>query len=170
MPEYAVLLQICEEKMDSSDLARFITNHDIQAEIVHLPVETPTVAAAADAVKVKPEQIIKSVLFMADGSPVLVVTNGLTRIHRKRLADVLEMSRRRVKIANGDQVLAITGYAVGAVPPFGHPTPIPTLLDAGVLSESIIYGGGGENNALMRLSTNELQRVIEGNIVDIADR
>jgi prolyl-tRNA editing enzyme YbaK/EbsC (Cys-tRNA(Pro) deacylase) len=156
--------------MDSSDLAHFIVIHDIEAEIVHLPVETPTVAAAAAAVNVKPEQIIKSVLFMADGSPLLVVTNGLTRIQRKRLADVLGMSRRRVKIANGEQVQTITGYAVGAVPPFGHPAPIPTLLDVGVLAESTIYGGGGENNALMRLSTEELQRVIDGDTVDIADR
>lgn len=156
--------------MDSSDLSRFIEAHEIQAEIVHLPVETPTVAAAAEAVNVRPEQIVKSVLFVADGSPVLVVANGLTRIHRKRLADVIGMSRRRVKMANGEQVLAVTGYAVGAVPPFGHPQRIPTLLDAGVMEETTIYGGGGENNALMRLSTQELQRVIEGDIVDIADR
>lgn len=156
--------------MNSSDLARFITRHEIQAEIVHLPIETPTVEAAADAVNVRPEQIIKSVLFMADGSPVLVVTNGLTRIHRKRLADVLDMSRRRVKMANAEQVLAATGYEVGAVPPFGHLAPLPTLLDQGVLSEEIIYGGGGENNALMRLSSGELQRVLEAIIVDIVDR
>lgn len=156
--------------MNSSDLAHFISTHGIHAEIVHLTVETPTVAAAADAVSVKPEQIVKSVLFMADGSPVLVVTNGLTRVQRKRLADVLGMSRRRVKIATVEQVLAITGYAVGAVPPFGHPAQIPTLLDVGVLAESTIYGGGGENNALMRLSVEELQRVIDGDVVDIADR
>lgn len=156
--------------MDSTDLAQFITTHDIKAEIVRLPVETPTVAAAADAVNVKPEQIIKSLLFMADGSPVLVIANGLTRIHRKRLATVLDMSRRRIKIANAEQVLDITGYAVGAVPPFGHPTRLPTLLDAGVLVESTIYGGGGESNALMRLSTIELQRVIDGDVVDVADR
>jgi Cys-tRNA(Pro) deacylase len=156
--------------MDSSDLAYFIATHDIKAEIVHLPVETPTVAAAADAVNVKPEQIIKSLLFMADGHPVLVVTNGLTRVHRKRLATVLSMSRRRIKIATVEQVLAITGYVVGAVPPFGHLSNLPTLLDAGVLAESIIYGGGGQSNALIRLSPYELQRVVNGELVDIADR
>ena len=156
--------------MNSSDLAQYIESNEIKAEIVHLPVETPTVAAAADAVNVKPEQIIKSVLFLADGSPILVVTNGLTRVHRKRLADLLGKSRRRVKMANAEQVMAITGYAVGAVPPFGHLAKIPTLLDVGVLAEAIIYGGGGENNALMRLSTVELQRAIKGDVVDIADR
>ena len=156
--------------MDSSDLALFIRRHDIKAEIVYLAVETPTVATAADALNVRPEQIIKSLLFMADGNPLLVVTNGLRRIHRKRLADVLKMSRRQVKIASKKQVLTITGYEVVAVPPFGHMEQISTLLDVGVLSESTIYGGGGADNALMRLSTAELQRVINGEVADIAER
>ena len=156
--------------MDSSDLSSFIGARNISAQIIHLPVETPTVAAAAEAVGVRPEQIIKSVLFMADGQPVLVVANGLTRIHRKRLATVLKMSRRRVKIASGEQVLDITGYAVGSVPPFGHPTPLRTLLDQGVLTETIVYGGGGESNALMRLTPTELQQVVIGQVVDIAHR
>ncbi len=156
--------------MNSSDLARFIATNDIEAEIIYLPVATPTVAAAAEAVHVKPEQIIKSLLFMAEGSPVLVVTNGLTRIHRQRLAAVLGLSRKRIKIASKEQVKASTGYMVGAVPPFGHPKRLPTLLDAGVFTESIIYGGGGEENALMRIATDELQRIIDGKVVDIADR
>ncbi|MDX1415850.1 MAG: YbaK/EbsC family protein [Candidatus Promineifilaceae bacterium] len=156
--------------MDTTDLATFIAANGIEAEIVHLPVETLTVAAAAEAVHVKPEQIIKSVLFVADGRPVLVVANGLARIHRKRLADELGMSRRRVKMANADQVLAITGYEVGAVPPFGHPHPLPALIDQEVMKETAVYGGGGASNALMYLSTVELLRVIQGRIAAVADR
>lgn len=156
--------------MDSSDLASFIADNDIKAEIVYLPVETLTVAAAAEAMKVRPEQIIKSVLFLADGRPVLVVANGLTRIHHKRLADELRISRRRTKMAGAEQVLAITGYNVGAVPPFGHISQLPALIDSSVLEETAVYGGGGESNALMYLSTSELQRVLQARIVDIADR
>jgi prolyl-tRNA editing enzyme YbaK/EbsC (Cys-tRNA(Pro) deacylase) len=156
--------------MDSSDLARFIAENDIEAEIVHLPQETLTVAAAADALNVRPEQIIKSVLFLADERPILVVANGLTRINYKALADELEISRRRVKMAGAEQVLAITGYNVGAVPPFGHPVKLPVLIDGGVLAETAVYGGGGVSNALMYLSTMELQRVLQGKVVQIADR
>jgi len=156
--------------MNSTDLARYIEQHEIEAEILHLQSETPTVAAAAAVLGVQPEQIIKSVLFLADGRPVLVVANGLTRVHRKQLADALAMSRRRVKMADGQQVEAITGYPIGAVPPFGHPQRLDTLLDQGVLQEEVVFGGGGEINALMRVTVPELQRATCGRIVDIADR
>ena len=109
-------------------------------------------------------------LFIADGRPVLVITNGLTRIQRKRLADALDMSRRRVKMADGEQVQSITGYEIGAVPPFGHPQQLDTLLDQGVLQQAVVFGGGGETNALMRVAVSELQRVTGGRVVDIADR
>ena len=151
--------------MNSTDLATFISDNEIAAEIVELPVETLTVADAADAVHVKPEQIIKSVLFLADGRPILVIANGLARIHHKKLADELEISRRRIKMANPEQVLEITGYKVGAVPPFGHPVRLPALIDCGVMEETAVYGGGGESNALMYVSTSELQRVLQGRIV-----
>ncbi len=156
--------------MNSTDLACYIEQHEIEAEILHLQSETPTVAAAAAALGVQPEQIIKSVLFLADGRPVLVIANGLTRVHRKQLADALAMSRRRVKMADGQQVEAITGYPIGAVPPFGHPQRLDTLLDQGVLQEEVVFGGGGEINALMRVTVPELQRATCGRIVDIADR
>lgn len=156
--------------MNSIDLADYIEQHEIEAEILHLRAETPTVAAAADAAGVRPEQIVKSVLFIADGRPVLVITNGLTRIQRKRLADALDMSRRRVKMADGEQVQSITGYEIGAVPPFGHPLKLDTLLDRGVLQQEEVLGGGGETNALMRVTVGELQRVTDGRVVDIADR
>lgn len=156
--------------MNSSDLKQYLLRHDIPAEIVVLSVETPTVAAAAAAVGVEPAQIVKSVLFLADGRPLLVVTNGLTRIQRKRLADAVSLSRRKIKIADGDDVARLTGYPVGAVPPFGHPQPLPTLLDAGVLEQDVVYGGGGTSNALLRLSPDVLRRASGAQVVDIADR
>ncbi len=155
--------------LDSRHLFQFISEHDIAAEIVQLEVGTPTVADAAEAVGVQPEQIIKSVLFLADKKPVLVIANGLTRIDRKHLADHLEVSRRRVKIASAEQVLAVTGYKAGAVPPFGHVEPLRTVVESAVPLQSTIYGGGGEVSALMRLTVSELQRVVGNEVVDLAE-
>jgi prolyl-tRNA editing enzyme YbaK/EbsC (Cys-tRNA(Pro) deacylase) len=153
--------------MNANDLNQFIQRHQIDAHIIHLVMETPTVPAAAQALGVQPAQIIKSILFLADGRPCLIVANGLTRIHYKRLADHLGISRRRLKMADAAQVLNITGYPVGAVPPFGHKSPLPTTIEAGVLVQAELYGGGGEINALMRVTLTELRRVVGEDVAEL---
>ena len=153
--------------MDSRDLQRFIDETKVRATIVHLPSETPTVEDAARAVGCQPEQIGKSILFLANGVPYLVVANGVTRVGYKRLADHLRTSRRRLKLAKPDTVLDITGYPVGTVPPFGHKTVLPTIVEARVVEQEVIYAGGGAINALMRLTTDELLRVSGAEVISL---
>jgi prolyl-tRNA editing enzyme YbaK/EbsC (Cys-tRNA(Pro) deacylase) len=147
--------------LNAMDLQKFIDDKRIEAEILQLAVDTPTVAAAAEALGVAPAQIIKSVLFLADGAPVMVIASGLARLNRKALADFLGVARRRVKIASAEQVLAHTGYVAGAVPPFGYGKPIETVVETAVFQQSgTVYGGGGELHALMQLTVAELKRVV----------
>lgn len=158
-----------EVSLDSIHLARFNSEHGFDAEMIHLQEETLTVAAAAAALRVTPEQIIKSVLFLADSEPVLVIASGTTRIDRKRLAAHLGVSRRRIKIASGEQVLSITGYPVGAVPPYGHKQSLRTVVDSDVLGQSIVYGGGGEIRCLMRLSVADLRQAVGNEVADLTE-
>lgn len=160
--------------MNSDDLTQFIETHDIQADIVFLDEHTPTVEAAADAVGVRPEQILKSVLFVVkegdgDYRPLLVISNGLSRIDYKSLADHLGVSRKRLRMARPKQVLAMTGYPVGTVPPFGHTEVVPTVLDEDVTRQEKVYAGGGAINALMRLKVAELQRVLDAPVVNVSE-
>ena len=154
--------------MDAGDLEQYVREAGIPAEVVRLAVETPTVSAAATAVNASVDQIVKSLLFLVDGEPLLVVANGETRVGYKRLADYLGVSRRGVKLANAAQVREILGYEVGAVPPFGHKTPVRTLVEAGVLAQEEVYAGGGGMNALVRLRVAELLRVIGGETANLA--
>lgn len=150
-----------EKSYTAANLQKFIEEQGITAQILHLDVDTPTVADAAVSLNVAPEQIIKSVLFVADGQPVMVIASGLARLDRKALADFLGVSRRRVKIASAEQVLAHTGYVAGSVPPFGYKQPIETVVETAVLKlTGPIYGGGGDIHALMQLTVTELQRVV----------
>jgi prolyl-tRNA editing enzyme YbaK/EbsC (Cys-tRNA(Pro) deacylase) len=73
-------------------------------------------------------------------------------------------------MADEDHVKTIAGYAIGAVPPFGHPQKLETVIDQAVLKQNEVFGGGGEINALMRVPVPELQRVTAGYIFEIADR
>jgi Cys-tRNA(Pro) deacylase len=159
--------------MDAKDLQRFIDEAGIDAEIVLLAETTPTVEAAAEAVGVQPAQIVKSVLFVVkdpDGAkrPQLVVTNGLSRVDYRALAAYLGTSRRRVRMARAPEVQAMTGYPVGTVPPFGHASPVPTVLDETVIEQGEVYAGGGAINALMRLRVEELQRVLRAEVVRLS--
>jgi prolyl-tRNA editing enzyme YbaK/EbsC (Cys-tRNA(Pro) deacylase) len=109
-------------------------------------------------------------LLLDDGKTVKLVASGLDRLDRKALADFLGVSRRRVKIASAEQVLAHTGYVAGSVPPFGYSEPIETVVETAVTQQTgIVYGGGGEIHALMQLSVTELRRVVGGRVASLIE-
>ena len=157
------------DSMDSQDLQQFVDENRIAAKIIPLSVHTATVAAAADALGVAAEQIIKSLVFRIEEAPLLVINNGLARVDRKKLAAVMGVGRKRVKFASPEQALSITGYGVGAMPPFGHCTRLRTIVDAAVMELGEIYGGGGSIDAMMQLTPGELIRVTEAEVLDISE-
>ncbi|MFQ5616943.1 MAG: YbaK/EbsC family protein, partial [Anaerolineales bacterium] len=129
----------------------------------------PTVESAAQAVGAHPDQIVKSVLFLIRGEPLLAIAYGTTRIDRRNIATRYGVGRKRVKLAGAETVLQITGYPVGAVPPFGHPQPIPTLLDPGILEHEQVYAGGGSGSALVRLVPKDILRITNAEIVPLSE-
>ena len=125
---------------------------------------TPTVPDAARALGVDVLQIIKSLVFLIDGEPILVIAAGEARISQKQLAEAFQVGKRKVRFASAEQALTLTGFEVGAMPPFGHKTQLSTLIDLQTVdavhsNDSFIYGGGGTKSALLELSFKELKRV-----------
>mgnify|MGYP000631003454 CR=1 FL=1 len=155
--------------MNSRDLQHYIDEHHIQATILPMDEHTPTVSDAARALGVETDQIIKSLVFQVDSQPVLVVTNGLARVDRKKLAQYLGVGRKRVKFASPEQALEITGYIVGSMPPFGHNRKLRTLVDASTVNLDVVFGGGGSIDAMMRLTSNELLGVTDGEVVVLSE-
>jgi len=155
--------------MTSADLARYIAAHGIVAELVTPPCETPSVATAAAAMGCAPEQIIKSLVFLVNGRPYLVIVNGDAPVSYRRLAAHFGISRKRVRMASPEEVLTLTGYPAGGVPPFGLLAPLPVLMDPGVLAQEVVYGGGGDDRTLVRISTTELQRVTRPTLVAVVE-
>lgn len=141
------------------DLEQFILEQRIDADVLKLKVETPTVEDAAKAVGTSVQQIVKSLLFLVDGEPVLAIACGKDPIDRRPIAAHLGVGRKRVKLADAASVLAITGYPVGAVPPFGLRTRPLTLIDRRVFEHAVVYAGGGATDALVRVSPLEIVRV-----------
>ncbi len=158
---------MADHALGPEDLQRFITENGVEAEIVRLEVDTPTVEAAAEAVGTDPNHIAKSLLFRVGESTLLAIACGPAPIRRRALADHLEVGRRQVRLASPDEVLESTGYAVGAVPPFGHRSPVRTLIDAAAMERDRIYAGGGGVRTLVRVTPTELLRVTEGHVIDL---
>ena len=153
--------------LTSQDLQRFIDENQIIAQILPMAEDTPTVPAAARALGVAEDQIIKSLVFLVDGQPTLVIAYGTGRVDDRLVAAHFGVGRKRVKMARPDQTLDITGYAVGSMPPFGHKTRLRTLVDPGVTRLAEIFGGGGEINAMLRLAPGELLRVTGAEMVAV---
>ena len=169
--------------------------HGIAGEILHLGVPTLTVETAAQAIGVQPEQIVKSILFMvgaglgpaltaepsageglkpSHGEPVLApafvlaITCGTAYVERRLIAAHYGVGRKRVKLASPEEVQSISGYEVGAMPPFGHRQPLPTLLDRRVLELTEVYAGGGEENAMLRLDPRDIARITGAVVMDLS--
>jgi len=159
--------ELAPNQAQGQALTRFIAQHGIAAEIVPMTLETPTVPAAAAALGVAPAQIIKSLLFLIKDQPVLVIASGDRLVDRGVLAARFGVGKKQIKLADAETVLRLTGYPAGGVPPFGHPMPLPTLLDRAVLAWDVVYGGGGDDRTLLRVAPGELARVTAAEWVDL---
>ena len=139
------------DHLTEADLEAFCRERGLAARLHRLDVPTPTVPDAAAAVGTEPGRIVKSLVFLAAGE---------SRVAYPLLAGALEISRKRLRFATAEEALAITGYRVGAMPPFGHRTPLPTLVDALPVPESgTVFAGGGGVSALLELDAADLGTV-----------
>ena len=152
---------------DAKTLADYIETNRIVAQMVRLAETTATVADAARVVGVAPQQIVKSLLFLIDNTPTLVIACGLSPVDARQLAAHFHVGRKRVKLARPDVVARETGYPVGTMPPFGHQNLLETLIDRQVLAQPMVYAGGGAMNCLLAIAPDELLRVTGAQVVDV---
>ena len=156
-----------EKLRNWEDLGSWIQSHGVDAEIIAFSSETPTVQAAANAVGCSPGQIVKSLLFLVDQQPVLVISPGELKVDRRKLADHFGVGKKRIRLATADVVKRNTGYPVGAVPPFGLLKQLETLMDPAVLNHGTVYAGGGSPDRLLRIASDELQRITEAVMISL---
>jgi len=148
------------------DLADFILEQDLQAEIVSPGAHMPTVDAAATAMKVAPELIFKSILFQAkDGRCVMVVACGNGRVDLKNLEAITGL--QGLKLAKPDVVFAKTGYPAGGTPPVGHREKFPVIVDTRVAAQELGYAGGGRPEFLVKIKSADIIRLTNAEVHDV---
>ncbi len=138
----------------------------LELAVREFPDGTRTALEAARAVGCAVEQIVKSLVFMADGRPVLVLTSGANLVDPARVAH--RLGAASVRKADADQARAATGYAIGGTPPFGHPQPIEVLVDRDLTRLDTLWAAAGTPRHVFPISSRDLLRVSGGHVCEVA--
>ncbi|MEU8774658.1 YbaK/EbsC family protein [Streptomyces sp. NPDC048606] len=118
------------------------------------PEGTRTAADAASAIGCELSQIVKSLIFAADGVPVLVLMDGSSRVDVEAVRR--ELGAERVTRADAALVRETTGYAIGGVPPFGHRTRTRVVADRALLTHEVVWAAAGTPHTVFPMAPAEL--------------
>ena len=143
-----------------------LTAADAHGEIRVLPDAVTTAAAAAAALGVEVGQIANSLIFEADGDPLLVLTSGAHRVDTAKVAALIGVTA--VRRASPDFVREHTGQAIGGIAPVGHPKPVRTLVDTALEQYDEVWAAGGIPHAIFPTTFAELVRMTDGTPAEVA--
>ncbi|MFK4105702.1 YbaK/EbsC family protein [Streptomyces sp. NPDC019531] len=142
--------------------------HELTPRIRRFPDATRTAAEAAAAIGCELSQICKSLIFAADGVPVLVLMDGASRVDVELVREALGVGK--VTRAKADVVRETTGYAIGGVPPFGHRTRTRVLADRSLLEHELVWAAAGNPHAVFPMAPKELVAHAGATLVDVRER
>ncbi len=134
--------------------------------IVVLPDSVHTAQLAADALGCEVGAIANSLLFDADGEPLLLLTSGAHRVDTDKVAAALGIGA--LKRAKPDFVRRHTGQVIGGVSPFNHPAPVRTHLDPWLRQYDVIWAAAGHPAAVFSSTYDELQRLTGADELEVA--
>jgi len=141
--------------------------HGYELDIHEFPAGTRTAHDAARAVGVAVGQIVKSLVFMANGQPLVVLVAGCHRADTRKVATLINATA--VGRADAEQARQATGYAIGGIPPFGHARNVPILIDRTLLSYDTVWSAAGTPYHVFPLAPEDLVRCTGGMVGDVAE-
>lgn len=134
-------------------------------EIILFDQSTHTSELAAQALGVMPAQIAKTLVFLADAEPLLVVTCGDKKINTKKLAK--ELGVKKVRFADAQTVIEATGFPPGGVSPIGLARSIPLYLDQSLWDFAVVYAAAGTANSALPVSPDRLCEITGAKVLDV---
>ena len=144
-----------------------LTGLGIPERIRHLPESAATAELAAQALGIEKSAIANSLIFEADGKPLLVMISGAHRADLLKLASLTDS--RKVNRAEASFVRLHTGQPIGGVAPLGHPRPIHTLVDVSLSRLREVWASAGHPRYVFRTSYDELLRITAGTAGEVGE-
>ena len=144
----------------------WLADSGIGVAVKQFPAGTRTATDAARAVGCEAGQIVKSLVFLAAGRPVVALISGANRLDEGRLAEV---AGSPVAKADAGTVRGATGYAIGGVPPFGHATDLPVYMDRDLLQHGVVWAAAGRPDSVFEISPARLRELSQAQVADLKE-
>ena len=133
-------------------------------EVKRFPEGTRTAEDAARAIGCSLGQIVKSLVFLAGGRPVVVLVSGRNRLDPDRLGKLAGLP---VAKADAETTRTATGFAIGGVPPFGHLEPLPVYVDRDLLGYEVVWAAAGRPDSVFAIAPDRLLQMTGGEVADV---
>lgn len=146
-------------------VAAFLRDTGAEARLEELPAGTSTAAAAADAVGCTLGQIVKSLVVICDGTPVVVLVPGDRKADTGKVARLVEA--QRVTVARAEEVVEATGFEPGGVAPFPLERVAAILVERTLLRHRTVWAGAGSDRHVVAIAPSELVRLTRGRVEDV---
>ena len=143
----------------------WLSTTDFGVTVREFPQGTRTAADAARAVGCEVGQIVKSLVFVAAGKPVVALVSGANRLDERRLGAV---AGEPVVKADAETARTATGYAIGGVPPFGHSTDLPIFMDRDLFGHAVVWAAAGRPDSVFEIQPERLRELSGAVVADIA--
>jgi prolyl-tRNA editing enzyme YbaK/EbsC (Cys-tRNA(Pro) deacylase) len=132
--------------------------------VKRFPEGTRTAEDAARAVGCELGQIVKSLVFVAGGRPVVALVSGANRLDERHLAEV---AGDPVAKADAGTARSATGYSIGGVPPFGHATDVPVFMDRDLLGYAVVWAAAGRPDSVFEIAPARLRDLSKAQVADL---
>ncbi len=142
----------------------WLASSDTGLAVKEFPEGTRTAVDAARAVGCEVGQIVKSLVFIAAGRPVVALVSGANRLDEKRLAGV---AGEPVLKADAETARSATGYSIGGVPPFGHVTEVPVFMDRDLLGYGEVWAAAGRPDSVFEIAPERLRELSGATVADL---
>lgn len=143
----------------------FLEGHGLADEVVHFAESTKTAEMAAAAMGCELGQIVKSLVFQVDGTPVIALVAGDRRGDAAVIA--AEAGGTEARFADADTVREATGYAIGGVCPFDLPAGLLVLVDESLRRYDVVYPAAGTPSSMVRMTFDQLLEITDGRIAPV---
>ena len=146
-------------------MSAYAAEHGVAIAVTRFSATTRTAQDAARQIGCTVAEIVKSLVFLVEGAPVVVLCSGADRVDEAKLAAAL--GGPGLRRATADEAKAATGFAIGGVPPFAHATDLRVIVDRGLLAFTTVWAAAGLPDAVFPIAPAELLRLCGGQAADV---